>query len=202
MDSIVSVFLPSRDGGQSTTGRTWPAHPAGLRFTCTGPCSGWIRCSLRWDPPTTPYRLSPRLHCPQPCGCPHPSISVSVAKNDVADRLVVQPNGRRSHHRGFSTETQADLGPVGLDGLVCSLLEGCLNWTHFIVWERRTQSKQEATGRYLIFVTNCNNLTITFIMMQVSSSIALPLHLFFIVLLHWLIVTSSHLNKKNKHKNT
>ncbi len=32
------------------------------------------------------------------------------------------------------TETQADQGPVGLGGLlnrlVCSLLEGCLNWAH------------------------------------------------------------------------
>lgn len=32
------------------------------------------------------------------------------------------------------TETQADLGPVGLgwlfNGSVCSLLEGCLNWAH------------------------------------------------------------------------
>lgn len=194
-------FLSRRDGARSTTGRTWPAHPAGLRFTCTGPCSGWIRCSLRWAPPTTPYRLSPRLHCPQPCGCPHPQ-HFSLSSKEWRCRSTCGSAKRTSlaSPRVFSTETQADLGAVGLDGLVCSLLEGCLNWTHVIAWERRTQSEQEATGRYLIFVTNCNNLTMTFIMMQVSSSIALPPHLFLIVLLHWLIITSSHLNQNKQTK--
>ena len=45
----------------------------------------------------------------------------------------------------------------------------------FTVWERSKQSERDATGRYLIFVTNCNNSDniTTFHVVQVSSLISL-----------------------------
>ena len=38
----------SRVGEQSTTAKMLLAPPAGLRFICTAPSSGWIKFSLRW----------------------------------------------------------------------------------------------------------------------------------------------------------
>lgn len=195
---ILCVF--PRDGEQSTTGRTWPAHPAGLRSTCTVPCSGWIRCSPRWDPPITPSRLSPRRHCPQPCGCPHPSILVSVAKNGVADRLVVQPNGRRSHHRGFSTETQADLGPVwaGRVGLFSTWRMFELDTFLLFGREERKASRRQLEDTWSSWPT-------VIIWPSRSSWCKYPpgwrSHYisFIIVLLHWLI-TSSHQKSKKTRK--
>lgn len=145
-----------RDGEQSTTVRTWPAHPAGLRFTCTVPCSGWIRCSPRWDPPITPYRLSPRLHCPQPCGCPHPSILVSVARIVSQIDLWFSQTDLPPIIEVFDWNTSwSGTSGAGRVGLFSTWRMSELDT--FIVWERRKQSKREATGRYLIFVTNCNN---------------------------------------------
>lgn len=46
-----------RAGEPSIIGRTSPARPAGSRFTCTGLSSGWIKSSLRWALPWTPYLL-------------------------------------------------------------------------------------------------------------------------------------------------
>lgn len=47
----------SRAGEQSTTDRTSPVLPAGLRFTSTGLCSGWIKSLLRWALRWTPFLL-------------------------------------------------------------------------------------------------------------------------------------------------
>lgn len=189
----------SRDGEQSTTGRTWPAHPAGLRFTCTVPCSGWIRCSPRWDPPITPYRLSPRLHCPQPCGCPHPSILVSVAKNSVADRLVVQPNGRRSHHRGFGLKHKLIWDQLGWTGWFVLYLKDV--WIgHILLFgrEERKASRRQLEDTWSLWPT-------VIIWPSRSTWCKYPPRWrshyisFFIVLLHWLI-TSSHLKKQKQIK--
>ena len=60
MNSLKCVpygWVLSRAGGRSTTVRTWPAPPAGLRSIWTAHCSGWTKCWLRWDLPITPFHL-------------------------------------------------------------------------------------------------------------------------------------------------
>lgn len=48
-------------GAPSITDKTWRAHLAGSRFTCTVRYSGLTRCSRRWDPRTIPFHLSLKI---------------------------------------------------------------------------------------------------------------------------------------------
>lgn len=54
---LLSLFF--RAGGLSTTGRTWPAPPAGSKCTCMDLCSGWTRSWPRWALHTTPSPQCP-----------------------------------------------------------------------------------------------------------------------------------------------
>lgn len=58
----------------------------------------------------------------------------------------------------------------------------------FLVWERGKSIEHDATGRYLIFVTNSYNSTITLIMKQVSSLVLLQQCLF----IHQHIILTSY----------
>ena len=52
----------SRVGEQNITARTWLPLHAGSRSTCTGPSSGWTRCSPRWAAPRTSSPPSPSCY--------------------------------------------------------------------------------------------------------------------------------------------